>query len=35
MMLARIPYDRRVDRVTTILPRRIGELPEQLQRSLT
>jgi IS30 family transposase len=35
VMLARIPYDRCADRVTIILSQRIGELPEQLRRSLT
>lgn len=35
VMLARIPYDRCADRVATILSQRIGELPEQLRRSLT
>jgi transposase, IS30 family len=35
VMLARIPYDRSADRVALILSRKIGELPEQLRRSLT
>ena len=35
VMLARIPYDRCADRVAAILSGRIGELPEQLRRSLT
>ncbi|MCA1676281.1 MAG: IS30 family transposase [Actinobacteria bacterium] len=35
VMLARIPYDRCADRVAAILSWRIGELPEQLRRSLT
>ncbi len=35
VMLARIPYDRCADRVAIILSQRIGELPEQLRRSLT
>jgi transposase, IS30 family len=35
VMLARIPYDRCADRVTIILSQRIGDLPEQLRRSLT
>ncbi len=34
-MLARIPYDRCADRVAVILSGRVGELPEQLRRSLT
>jgi hypothetical protein len=35
VMLRRIPYDRCADRVATIPSRRIGELPQQLRRSLT
>jgi hypothetical protein len=35
VMLARIPYDRCADRVAIILSQRIGELPDQLRRSLT
>jgi transposase, IS30 family len=35
VILARIPYDRCADRVAIILSQRIGELPEQLRRSLT
>jgi IS30 family transposase len=35
VMLARIPYDRCAGRVAIILSQRIGELPEQLRRSLT
>ena len=35
VMLARIPYDRCADRVTIILSQCIGDLPEQLRRSLT
>jgi IS30 family transposase len=35
VMLARIPYDRCADRVAAILSQRIGELPDQLRRSLT
>lgn len=35
VMLARIPYDRCADRVAIILSQHIGELPDQLRRSLT
>lgn len=35
VMLARIPYDRCAGRVAIILSQRIGELPDQLRRSLT
>jgi transposase, IS30 family len=35
VMLARIPYDRCADRVAVILSQCIGDLPEQLRRSLT
>lgn len=35
VILARIPYDRCADRVAIILSQRIGELPDQLRRSLT
>ncbi len=35
VMLARIPYDRCADRVAIILSQRLGELPDQLRRSLT
>lgn len=35
VMLARVPYDRSADRVSLILSRRIGGLPEMLRRSLT
>jgi IS30 family transposase len=35
VMLARIPYDRGADRVSLILSRHIGRLPESLRQSLT
>ncbi|WP_219994522.1 IS30 family transposase [Actinokineospora spheciospongiae] len=35
VMLARIPYDRRADRVSLILARHIGRLPEALRQSVT
>ncbi|MGH3851005.1 MAG: IS30 family transposase [Pseudonocardiaceae bacterium] len=35
VMLAKVPYDRCADRVSLILSKRIGGLPEALRRSLT
>jgi transposase, IS30 family len=35
VMLVRIPYDRNADRVSLILSRHIGRLPESLRQSLT